>query len=121
MKYTRLVAGSAATLFIFGLAVTPADASTATGYRQLIGEVSQSTYLEASVPGSGSYRLEYDVTGLAFFDSYVDGTELGYVGGTDGNYLTRPVALSAGGHLVQVVGPEGSGTAQVYLVSSAAR
>lgn len=76
------------------------------------------TYLEASVPDSGNYLLEYDIDGLAFFDTYVDGTELGYVGGITGVYPTRALPLTAGGHLIEAVGPEGSGTARVYLVSA---
>ena len=85
-------------------------------YRQLIGQVDESAYLEASVPSTGSYVIEYDVSGVAAFDTYVNGTELGYVGGPTGAYQTRAVQLTAGGQLVQVVGPEGSGTASVYIV-----
>ena len=87
-------------------------------YRQLLGTVTTSTYLEASTPRAGTYAIEYDVTGTAFFDTYVQNTELGYVGGTTGVYLTRPIRLTAGGHLVQAVGPEGSGSARVYLVQT---
>ena len=87
-------------------------------YRQLLGMVTTSTYLEASTPKAGTYAIEYDVAGTAFFDTYVDNTELGYVGGTTGVYLTRPNRLTAGGHLVQAVGPEGSGSARVYLVQT---
>ncbi len=101
------------------VAVTANSASAATTppIRQLIGTVSGPTDLEVGVPGSGTYAIEYDVTGTAFFDTYVDGTELGYVGGSDGAYQTRPVQLSSSGHLVDVSGPEGSGTADVYLVA----
>ncbi len=108
-------------------AVAPAAISSGTAqhpaaskspYRQLLGTVTASTYLEASTPTAGTYAIEYDVTGTAFFDTYVDNTELGYVGGSSGVYLTRPITLSAGGHLVQVVGPEGSGSAQVYIVQT---
>ncbi|MDI5962418.1 hypothetical protein [Streptantibioticus silvisoli] len=84
--------------------------------RQLLGQVSGPTYLEASAPVAGVYAVEYDVTGNAAFDTYIDGTELGYVGASPGVYQTRSVSLSAGGHLVQVAGPEGSGQASVYLV-----
>lgn len=88
-------------------------------YRQLLGTVSGPTYLEASVPSAGNYAIEYDITsGVAFFDTYINGTELGYVGGGTGAYLTRSVPLTAGGQLVQVAGPEGSGTANVYIVST---
>ena len=82
----------------------------------MIGQTGGPTYLEASVPVTGTYLLEYEITGVAFFDTYVDGTELGYVGGAGGTYQTRALPLSAGGHLVQVAGPEGSGTARIYLV-----
>jgi hypothetical protein len=69
--------------------------------------------------GAGTYAIEYDLTAnAAFFDTYVDGTELGYIGGATGTYLTRSVQLSSGGHLVQVAGPEGSGTANVYIVAT---
>lgn len=127
---------AAATVFAAGLvpatasaAPTPAASSahkihkshkihTAT-YRQLLGTVSGPTYLEASVPSAGNYAVEYDITsGVAFFDTYINGTELGYVGGGTGAYLTRSVTLTAGGQLVQVAGPEGSGTANVYIVST---
>ena len=88
-------------------------------YRQLIGTVTAGTYLEASVPTAGTYAIEYDITttSAAFFDTYLNGTELGYVGGVTGRYVTRPVQLTAGGQLVQVVGPDGAGTADVYLIS----
>jgi len=88
-------------------------------YRQLIGTVTAGTYLEASVPTAGAYAIEYDITTTtaAYFDTYVNGTELGYVGGVTGRYRTRPVQLTAGGQLVQVVGPDGAGTADVHLVS----
>jgi hypothetical protein len=90
----------------------------AAGYRQLIGQVSGPAFLEASVPAAGDYALEFDVSGLAFFDAYVNGVETGYAGGPDGDYQTRPLPLSAGGVLVQVTGPEGTGTAAVYLVQT---
>jgi len=88
-------------------------------YRQLIGTVTASIYLEASVPTAGTYAVEYDTTttDAAYFDTYLNATELGYVGGVTGTYVTRAVQLSAGGQLVQVVGPDGVGSAQVYLVS----
>ncbi|MEU3508267.1 hypothetical protein ABZ733_10090 [Streptomyces longwoodensis] len=96
--------------------LTPATTHTA-AFRQLIGHVSGPAYLEASVPASGSYTIEYQITGNAAFDTYVNGAELGYVGGSTGTYRTRTVKLPAGGVLVQVAGPEGSGQAAVYLVS----
>lgn len=101
-------------------ASTPTSAHTtaATTYRQLIGTVSSSTYLEASVPKNGSYAIEYDIiTGTAFFDTYLNGTELGYVAGSKGTYFTKTLYLPAGGQLVRVVGPEGVGTARVYIIS----
>ncbi len=88
------------------------------GYRQLIGEVSGPTYLEASVPAEGRYALEFDVTGVAMFDAYVNGVETGYVGGPDGVYQTKSLQLTAGGQLVEVVGPEGTGSATVYVVQT---
>ena len=94
-----------------------ASAATTPSFRQLIGTVSGSTDLEVGVPGSGTYAVEYDVTGTAYFDTYVDGTELGYVGGTDGVFQTRTLQLSSSGHLIHVAGPEGSGSATVYLVA----
>lgn len=92
------------------------QSATAQPFRQLIGTVSRPTYLEASVPGAGTYLVEYEVTGVGFFNTYVNGTELGYVGGPDGTYRTRTVELSAGGHLIRVTGPDGIATARVYLV-----
>ncbi len=88
-------------------------------YRQLIGTVTAGTYLEASVPTAGTYAIEYDITttSAAFFDTDLNGTELGYVGGVTGRYVTRTVQLTAGGQLVQVVGPDGAGSADVYLIS----
>ncbi|WP_410623616.1 hypothetical protein [Amycolatopsis sp. cmx-8-4] len=84
--------------------------------RQLLGRVSGSAYFEASLPAAGGYAIEYDITATAFFDTYVDEVELGYVGGPAGVYRTRSLTLTKGGHLVHVVGPEGSGMASVYLV-----
>ena len=114
------VATAAAAVLTLGLAPAGAHAATpAAPYRQLLGTVSASTYLEAGVPRAGKYSIEYDITSnAAFFDTYVDGTELGYVGGSTGTYLTRPVQLNDSGHLVQVVGPEGVGTAKVYIVAA---
>lgn len=93
-------------------------AATPSQARQLLGWVSSGpAYFEASAQSAGVYAFEYEITGNAFFDTYVDDkTELGYVGGPTGVYRTRTLSLSAGGHLVNVVGPEGSGTASVYLV-----
>lgn len=125
LKSTRLVAGCLTASLALVLTPTSAIASPApdrtnavqvADFRQLIGEVSGPTFLEASVPANGTYLLEYQISGMAFFDTYVDGTELGYVGGPDGTYRTRTLTLSAGGHLVEAVGPEGSGTARLYLV-----
>ncbi len=87
--------------------------------RQLLGQVSGSAYFEASLPAAGDYAIEYDITATAFFDTYVDEAELGYVGGPAGVYRTRSLTLTKGGHLVHVVGPEGSGMASVYLVQVA--
>ncbi|MFB9465572.1 hypothetical protein [Streptomyces cinereospinus] len=86
--------------------------------RQLLGQVAGSgpTYLEASAHTAGIYAVEYDIKGTAFYDTYVNDVELGYVGGGTGIYRTRPVSLSAGGHLVKIPGVEGSATASVYLV-----
>lgn len=96
--------------------VRTAPAQSTQSSRQLLGQVSRPTYLEASTPAAGVYAIEYDIKGTAFFDTYLDGTELGYVGGPTGTYRTRSISLTAGGHLVQVTGPDGSGTASVYLV-----
>ncbi len=88
-------------------------------YRQLIGTVTAGTYLEASVPTAGTYAIEYDITttSAAYFDTYLNSSELGYVGGVTGRYVTGTVQLTAGGQLVQVVGPDGAGSADVYLIS----
>ncbi|MEU6404304.1 hypothetical protein [Streptomyces sp. NPDC046985] len=119
-----LTLGLAASLAA-GAACAPAEAAagpartgavSAAAYRQLIGQVSGPAYLEASVPADGVYAIEYQITGNAAFDTYLNGAELGYVGGSTGAYRTRSVRLSAGGLLVQVAGPEGSGRASVYLV-----
>lgn len=116
------VAVAPAALASTGSATPSAHASTtahheAAAGRRLLGTVSGSTYLEASVPADGTYAIEYVTSGgVSFWDTYVDGTELGYVGGAPGTYRTEAIALRAGGHLVQVVGPEGSGTAEVYGV-----
>ena len=125
---TALV-GSAA-LLVVGLTPAAAGSTSATSaahtavshkthYRQLLGTVTGATYLEASVPTAGTYAIEYDITttDAAYFDTYINGTELGYVGGVTGRYVTRAVQLSAGGQLVQVLGPDGSGSADVYIVS----
>ncbi len=84
--------------------------------RQFVGQVTGSTYFEVSPPAAGTYALEYELEGTAFFDTYVDEVELGYVGGSAGVYRTRPLSLTAGGHVVHVAGPDGAGTASVYLV-----
>lgn len=96
-----------------------ASAPSASAYRQLVGTVSGPALFESSVPVNGTYAFEYAVTDgiFAAFDTYVDGVELGYTGGVPGGvYRSRAVALNAGGHLVQIAGPEGSGTAKVYIV-----
>ena len=103
-----------------GNAATVANGATvvqeATLYRQLVGEVQRSMYFETSVPTSGAYVIEYELQGVAYFNTYLNGVELGYVGGVTGVYQTRPQQLSAGGHLLKVTGPHGSGTAKVYIV-----
>ncbi len=89
--------------------------------RQLLGTISSGTeYYEASAHVSGTYVIEYEVTGVAFFGTYVDEEELGYVGGPTGTYRTREFPLSEGGHLVQAVGPEGYGEARIHLVQLSA-
>ena len=118
----RIVAGVALAATVCGIAsMAPATASAAPAYgatyRQLIGHVTGPTYLEASTPSAGTYAVEYDVTGVSYWDTYINGTELGYVGGVAGTYYTRDVSLNGGGQLVQVTGPEGTGEADVYLVS----
>lgn len=132
LRSARLTAAPAlAALLVVGFVPSAANAATSTiackkaptNYRQLIGTISSTsseTYLEASVPTAGSYAFEYEVTSssAAFFDTYVNGQELGYVGGPNGTYRTRSLALSAGGQLVKVVGPNGSGSAKVYVVST---
>jgi len=130
---TGAVVSAAGALLTMGLvpaaaSATPTLAAPATRatachhhahYRQLIGTVTAGTYLEASVPTAGTYAIEYDITttSAAFFDTYLNGTELGYVGGITGRYVTSTVQLTAGGQLVQVGGPDGAGTADVYLIS----
>ena len=92
--------------------------SQAGEYRQLLGRVPDASYFEASVPTDGTYAIEYDVTdGVGFFDTYLDGSDLGYIGGGVGSYQSDPQQLKAGGHLLHVVGPEGSARAEVYVVS----
>lgn len=96
-----------------------AAAHHAMAQRQFLGTVSASGpgYLKASAPADGTYAIEYVTSGgVSYWDTYVDGTELGYVGGVPGTYQTKTITLKAGGHLVQVAGPEGSGTAKVYGV-----
>lgn len=99
----------------------PAVVQTAP-YRQLVGRVSGPKLFESSVPVNGTYAFEYVVLDGVFaaYDTYVDDRlpGLGYTGGVPGGpYRTvQTVQLSAGGHLVKVVGPEGSGSADVYIV-----
>ncbi|HEV2636408.1 MAG TPA: hypothetical protein VGX23_14755 [Actinocrinis sp.] len=124
-KFAQAAVLAGAPVLALGFAATANAASTPAApgsahapkacSRQLIGTVSSPEYLEASAPAAGKYTVEYDVTGTAYFDTYVNGTELGYVGGGTGTYHTRSFSLSAGGVLVQVAGPEGSGQAKVYL------
>ncbi len=90
--------------------------SEPTFQRTFLGTVTGSRFLEAPAYTDGTYVFEYVVTGVGFFDTYVNGVELGYVGGSSGTYQTKPVVLRAGGQLVQVVGPEGSATADLYIV-----
>ncbi len=110
------LAGVAPVAAAAGASGTVAGAVSAPTGRQLLGQVSGPAYFEASPPAAGSYAVEYEITGSGFFDTYVDEVELSYVGGPAGIYRTRALSLSEGGHLVHVVGPEGSGTASVYLV-----
>ncbi|MFB7732578.1 hypothetical protein ACFC19_39685, partial [Streptomyces sp. NPDC056127] len=86
--------------------------------RQLLGQVATNgpTYFEASAQTEGTYAIEYDIDGTAFYNTYVNDVELGYVGGSTGVYRTRSLQLSAGGHLVKVPGADGSATTAVYLV-----
>jgi hypothetical protein len=86
--------------------------------RQYLGQAGNAAHFEADVPVTGHYAIEYDVSsGVVFYDTYIDGnTELGWVGGPAGAYQTNPVPLTAGSHLVEPVGPEGDGAADVYLV-----
>ncbi len=96
---------------------TSPSATTPTAYRQLIGTVTTSTYFEASVPTEGTYALEFVVQeGVAYFGAYINDIDLGHAGGAKGAHQTRPVRLNAGGLLVHIVGPDGSGTADVYIV-----
>ncbi len=115
---TTVCVASAGTASATRLTATgdPSLTATSESFRQLLGYVDGPASFEASTPTAGSYVIEYTVTGTAFFDTYVNGTELGYVGGPTGTYRTRMLPLSAGGQLVHVAGPEGAGTASVYLV-----
>ena len=87
-------------------------------FRQLIGHVVARGYFEASTPVAGSYAIEYDVTkGTVFYDTLIDEGELGYAGGPAGTTNdTAATSLTAGGHLVNVAGGEGTGEADLYLV-----
>ncbi|WP_146073661.1 hypothetical protein [Amycolatopsis sp. CA-126428] len=107
---------AAAASFLRSVAEAPSTVVAASPTRQLIGQVTGSTYFEVSPPAAGAYAFEYKLEGTAFFDTYVDEVELGYVGGSAGVHRTRPLSLTAGGHVVHVAGPEGAGTALVYLV-----
>jgi hypothetical protein len=95
-----------------------AGPATAASYRHYLGTTSAPVSFRTSVPRAGRYALQYSISGTAFFDTYVGDRELGYVGGPSGTYTTTSVWLRAGRHVVQVVGPEGSGSARVYLVSA---
>ncbi|GAB7044467.1 MULTISPECIES: hypothetical protein [Catenuloplanes] len=110
-------AGSA----IVGPAATGHAPAARTTYRQFLGEVTTPTSYPANVPHAGSYVFEYEVQGLAYFNTYVDDLELGYVGGVAGTYRTPAVRLEAGERRVRAVGPHGPGTAKVYLVEAPAR
>lgn len=125
MKHLGKLAGQAMLLAMLGVAGITGAAHAANttsvsvhqaGSRQLLGTVTGVTDFEASPPSAGTYVFEYEVDGVSGWDTYVDGAELGYVGGPTGVYRTRTVALTAGGHLVRVAGPEGYGSARAYLV-----
>ena len=87
-------------------------------FRQLIGHVVASGYFEASVPVAGNYAIEYDVTkGIVYYNTLIDGVGLGSAGGPAGTTNhTAATPLTAGGHLVNVAGGEGTGEADLYLV-----
>ncbi|HEY2059156.1 MAG TPA: hypothetical protein VGH57_12375 [Amycolatopsis sp.] len=100
--------------------VTGAHSSVAAKpqFRQLIGHVIASGYFEASAPVAGNYAIEYDVTkGIVYYDTLIDGVGLGSAGGPAGTANhTAATPLTAGGHLVNVAGGEGTGEADLYLV-----
>jgi hypothetical protein len=108
-----------------GAAQAPARVAGAHGplaskplFRQLIGHVVASGYFEASAPVAGNYAIEYDVTkGIVYYDTLVDEVGLGSAGGPAGTTNhTAATPLTAGGHLVNVAGGEGTGEADLYLV-----
>lgn len=119
---------------VIGLTPAMGNAATATAtssgnaavqpapYRQLLGRVTGPQLFESSVPVNGTYAFEYVIRDGVFaaYDTYVNDRlpSLGYTGGVPGGpYRTgKAVQLNAGGHLVKVVGPEGSGSADVYIV-----
>lgn len=49
------------------------------------------------MPKNGSYAIDYDiVNGTAFFDTFLNGAELGYVGGLRARNFTKALYLRAG-------------------------
>ncbi|MFD9701779.1 hypothetical protein [Lentzea sp. NPDC059081] len=126
MKHFTKVATGAVLLAVLGLtsvagatsavATTASTAGAQAESRQLLGTVTGVTDFDATAPADGEYAVEYEVGGVSYWDTYVDGLELGYVGGAQGVYRTRSLTLTAGCHLVRVAGPEGWGSAKVYLV-----
>ncbi|WNV82993.1 hypothetical protein [Umezawaea sp. Da 62-37] len=90
-------------------------AAQSTSSRQLLGTTSNSATYTPTVAASGTYVMEYEVDGVSFYNTAIDGKELGYVGGSSGTYSTRSFELTAGTHTVKVIGPEGYGTVKVYL------
>ncbi|HEX7307911.1 hypothetical protein [Lentzea sp.] len=126
MKHGKKVAVGAALLAVLGavgvtgatdaVAAPSASAVAQSESRQLLGTVTGVHDFDATAPSAGSYAVEYEVAGVSYWNTYVDGVELGYVGGAAGTYRTRVLTLTAGCHLVRVTGPEGWGSAKVYLV-----
>lgn len=96
--------------------VTVADEKTES--RQLLGIVTGVTDFEVSAHNAGAYAVEYEVADVSFWNTYINGLELGYVGGSTGVYRTRSVTLTAGDHLVRVTGPEGHGRQRCTWSSS---
>lgn len=94
---------------------THARAAGSAHHRIHLGEVTRPTDFEVSTR-TGRYVFAYAVTGVCYFDTYVNGVELGYVGGPTGVYRTREVELKAGVQRVAAVGPHGSCQADLYLI-----